>query len=85
MHLTLLPNPSHLEAVAPLVLGKARAKADLMGDEQCSRVLPVILHGDAAFAGQGIVYETMQVRVSLFVLFIFVILLFVAFYLVVLR
>lgn len=84
MHLTLLPNPSHLEAVAPLVLGKARAKADLMGDEQCSRVLPVILHGDAAFAGQGIVYETMQVR-ALFVLFIFVILLFVAFYLVVLR
>jgi 2-oxoglutarate dehydrogenase E1 component len=60
MHLTLLPNPSHLECVAPVVLGKARAKADLVGDDSCSRVLPVNLHGDAAFAGQGIVDETMQ-------------------------
>ena len=110
--LELLPNPSHLEAVNPLVVGKARAKVhvtmtlkdfilafgtpctyspvfspcthnpcnfvysrslslalslcfpllqmDLMGDEVGHKVLPIIIHGDAAFAGQGIVYETMQ-------------------------
>lgn len=58
--LELLPNPSHLEAVNPLVVGKARAKMDLLGDSEGHKVMPVVIHGDAAFAGQGIVYETMQ-------------------------
>lgn len=60
VHLTLLPNPSHLEAVNTVVLGKARAKMDFYGDNDGDKVLPILLHGDAAFAGQGIAYETMQ-------------------------
>ena len=60
VHMALLPNPSHLEAVNPLVVGKCRAKMDLKGDATGRKVMPVIIHGDAAFAGQGIVYETMQ-------------------------
>jgi len=60
VQLELLPNPSHLEAVNPLVVGKARAKMDLLGDTKGSKVMPIVIHGDAAFAGQGIVYETMQ-------------------------
>lgn len=61
VHLTLLPNPSHLEAVNTLVLGKSRCKLHIKGDATGHTVLPVILHGDAAFAGQGVVYETMQI------------------------
>jgi len=57
VHLSLLPNPSHLEAVNPVVLGKARASQVARGDADGSEVLPVLLHGDAAFAGQGIVAE----------------------------
>ena len=57
VHLSLLPNPSHLEAVDPVVLGKARAVMTLRGDKHGKTVLPVLLHGDAAFAGQGIVAE----------------------------
>src|SRR5215207_9901339 len=57
VHLPLLPNPSHLEAVDPVVLGKARAIMTLKGDKHGKKVLPVLLHGDAAFAGQGIVAE----------------------------
>jgi 2-oxoglutarate dehydrogenase E1 component len=57
VHLSLLPNPSHLEAVNPVVLGKARAQQVARGDEHGNTVLPVLLHGDAAFAGQGIVAE----------------------------
>ena len=57
VHLSLLPNPSHLEAVNPVVLGKARAEQTARGDAEGARVLPVLLHGDAAFAGQGIVAE----------------------------
>src|SRR5829696_5944852 len=57
VHLSLLPNPSHLEAVDPVVLGKARAVQTLKGDAQGDTVLPILLHGDAAFAGQGIVAE----------------------------
>ncbi|KAJ1446399.1 thiamine diphosphate-binding protein [Pelagophyceae sp. CCMP2097] len=60
VQIELLPNPSHLEAVDPLVLGKARARMDMKGDAHGDTVLPVIIHGDAAFAGQGIVYEVMQ-------------------------
>ncbi len=57
VHMSLLPNPSHLEAVDPVVLGKVRGAQMLRGDADGSEVLPVLLHGDAAFAGQGIVAE----------------------------
>lgn len=53
-------NPSHLEAVNPVVEGIARAKMDATGDLEAYKVLPVLLHGDASFAGQGVVYETLQ-------------------------
>jgi 2-oxoglutarate dehydrogenase E1 component len=56
--LTLAYNPSHLEAVNPVVLGRTRARVDLQGDGKRSTALPVLIHGDAAFAGQGIVMET---------------------------
>ncbi len=57
VHLSLTANPSHLEAVNPVVLGKARAKQDQMKDESRTKVLSILLHGDAAFAGQGVVAE----------------------------
>jgi 2-oxoglutarate dehydrogenase E1 component len=57
VHLSLVPNPSHLEAVDPVVLGKTRAEQIARGDPDGAEVLPVLLHGDAAFAGQGIVSE----------------------------
>ena len=62
IHLSLVANPSHLECVNPVVLGKARAKQFYCGDtdEDRRNVVPILLHGDAAFAGQGVVYETMQ-------------------------
>jgi 2-oxoglutarate dehydrogenase E1 component len=57
VHLSLAPNPSHLEAVNPVVLGKARAKQTKIDDIDREKVLPILLHGDAAFAGQGIIME----------------------------
>jgi 2-oxoglutarate dehydrogenase E1 component len=57
VHLSLVPNPSHLEAVDPVVLGKVRAQQIARDDIEGDSVLPVLLHGDAAFAGQGIVSE----------------------------
>jgi len=57
VHLSLTANPSHLEAVNPVVLGKCRAKTDQANDRQHHSVIPVLLHGDAAFAGQGVVAE----------------------------
>ena len=60
VHLSLLPNPSHLEAVDPVVLGKARAVQVLKGDSEGDTVLPILLHGDAAFAGQGVVWECLS-------------------------
>src|SRR3546814_719924 len=57
VHLSLLPNPSHLEAVNPVVLGKVRATQTARHDADREQVLPVLLHGDAAFAGQGIIME----------------------------
>ncbi len=57
VHLSLTANPSHLEAVNPVVLGKARAKQDQHNDVERRKVLPLLLHGDAAFAGQGVVAE----------------------------
>ncbi|KEJ89737.1 2-oxoglutarate dehydrogenase E1 component [Sulfitobacter donghicola] len=57
VHLSLTANPSHLEAVNPVVIGKVRAKQDQLGDTDRTAVMPVLLHGDAAFAGQGVVAE----------------------------
>ncbi len=59
VHLTLTPNPSHLEAVNPVVQGRVRCKMRLFGDELKKTGLPLLLHGDAAFAGQGLVAETL--------------------------
>jgi len=60
VHLSLQPNPSHLEAVDPVVVGKVRARQDMSGDTRTRRgVMGITLHGDAAFAGQGVVYETL--------------------------
>jgi 2-oxoglutarate dehydrogenase E1 component len=62
VHLSLVANPSHLEAVDPVVVGKVRAKQFYLGndDEAERKVMPMLLHGDAAFSGQGVVYETMH-------------------------
>jgi 2-oxoglutarate dehydrogenase E1 component len=57
VHLSLTANPSHLEAVNPVVIGKVRAKQDQLGDKDRTKVMPILLHGDAAFAGQGVVAE----------------------------
>lgn len=60
IHLSLLSNPSHLEAVDPLVEGKTRAKQHYTNDVTRKKTMSLQLHGDAAFAGQGVVYETLQ-------------------------
>jgi 2-oxoglutarate dehydrogenase E1 component len=60
IHLSLTPNPSHLEAVDPVVEGRTRAKQNLFGDRERQWGLPLLLHGDAAFAGQGLVAETLN-------------------------
>ena len=60
VHLSLQPNPSHLEAVDPVVIGKVRARQDQAGDTGSRKsVMAILMHGDAAFAGQGLVYETL--------------------------
>lgn len=60
VHLSLQPNPSHLEAVDPVVVGKVRARQDWAGDtKKRGSVMAILMHGDAAFAGQGLVYETL--------------------------
>ena len=58
VHLSLAPNPSHLEIVDPVVVGRVRAKQQQLGDVDRTKVLGILLHGDAAFAGQGVVGET---------------------------
>jgi 2-oxoglutarate dehydrogenase E1 component len=63
MHLTLTPNPSHLEAVNPVNEGRVRAKQDLVGDQGRKSVLGILIHGDAAFCGQGIVFESLAMSV----------------------
>jgi 2-oxoglutarate dehydrogenase E1 component len=60
VHLKLMPNPSHLEAVDPVVVGFARSKADILYDSNFDKILPILIHGDASVAGQGIVYEVLQ-------------------------
>ena len=60
MRLHLSSNPSHLEVVCPVALGRARAKQERLGDRTGRRVLPVLMHGDSAFAGQGILAETLN-------------------------
>jgi 2-oxoglutarate dehydrogenase E1 component len=60
ININIVPNPSHLEAVGAVVEGIARAKQDRHTPENFSKVLPIVLHGDAAIAGQGIVYEVVQ-------------------------
>ncbi|MFN5642180.1 MAG: 2-oxoglutarate dehydrogenase E1 component [Sphingobacteriales bacterium] len=60
IHLKLMPNPSHLEAVDPVVVGFSRAKADVLLGSRFEQVLPILIHGDASVAGQGIVYEVLQ-------------------------
>jgi 2-oxoglutarate dehydrogenase E1 component len=60
VHLSLTANPSHLEAVDPVVVGRTRAKQARAGDRDGESIVPVLLHGDAAFAGQGIVAETLN-------------------------
>ncbi len=60
IYLKLMPNPSHLEAVNPVVVGFARAKADTLYESNFDKILPILIHGDASVAGQGIVYEVLQ-------------------------
>jgi len=60
VHVTLTPNPSHLEAVNPVAAGRVRAKQEKHGDADRLQVVPFLIHGDAAFAGQGLVAETLM-------------------------
>jgi 2-oxoglutarate dehydrogenase E1 component len=60
VHLAMAFNPSHLEVVSPVVEGSVRARQDRRGDASGAQVLPIVVHGDAAFAGQGVVMETFQ-------------------------
>ena len=57
VHMSLAANPSHLEAVCPVVIGKTKAKQFFVNDTDRTRVMPILLHGDAAFSGQGMVYS----------------------------
>jgi 2-oxoglutarate dehydrogenase E1 component len=60
VHLAMASNPSHLEAVNGVVEGRTRAKQRLRGDKNRTRVIPVLMHGDAAVAGQGVVQELLN-------------------------
>ena len=64
IHLSLAFNPSHLEIVNPVVEGSVRARQDRRGDDKGDQVLPVLVHGDAAFAGQGVVMETLNLAMT---------------------
>src|SRR5438045_7887248 len=60
VHVHLVSNPSHLEAVDPVTVGRTRAKQDRAGEDGRQKYLPLLVHGDAAFAGQGITAETLN-------------------------
>ncbi len=60
VNVQLLPNPSHLEVVDPIVAGFSRAKADVLYNSDYKTILPILIHGDAAVAGQGVIYELLQ-------------------------
>lgn len=60
IHVKLTPNPSHLEAVDPVVIGFARSKADVIYNSDYDKILPILIHGDSSLPGQGIVYEVLQ-------------------------
>lgn len=60
INLKLTPNPSHLEAVDPVVIGFARSKADVIYNSNYDKILPILIHGDSSLTGQGIVYEVLQ-------------------------
>jgi len=60
LNLQLCPNPSHLEAVCPVVEGFSRSKADVIYGSDFDRILPILIHGDSSVAGQGIIYEVLQ-------------------------
>ncbi len=62
VHLSLCPNPSHLEAVDPVVEGLTRSKIDFKYDSDYTKIAPILIHGDASVAGQGIVYEVLQME-----------------------
>ncbi len=62
VHLSLCPNPSHLEAVDPVVEGLTRSKIDFKYNGDFSKIAPILIHGDASIAGQGIVYEVLQME-----------------------
>jgi len=64
VHLSLAFNPSHLEIVNPVVEGSVRARQDRRGDDKGVEVLPILVHGDAAFAGQGVVMETLNLAMT---------------------
>jgi 2-oxoglutarate dehydrogenase E1 component len=64
VHLSLAFNPSHLEIVNPVVEGSVRARQERRGDEHGKQVLPILVHGDAAFAGQGVVMETLNLAMT---------------------
>jgi 2-oxoglutarate dehydrogenase E1 component len=62
INLSLTSNPSHLESVNPVLLGKTRAKQEAYGDSEGHKYIPINIHGDSAVAGQGVVYETLQLQ-----------------------
>jgi 2-oxoglutarate dehydrogenase E1 component len=62
VHLSLCPNPSHLEAVDPVVEGLTRSKIDFKYNGDHTKIAPILIHGDASIAGQGIVYEVLQME-----------------------
>jgi 2-oxoglutarate dehydrogenase E1 component len=64
VHMAMAFNPSHLEIVSPVVEGSVRARQSRRGDKEGSQVVPIIIHGDAAFAGQGVVMETFQMSMT---------------------